>query len=176
MSVLPSLCGNAATEDGSFICGSVALFGFSRRSARRGEQVHVRTGDGPRPQPGVWRFWSRRDLSRLGQGFNLGFPAPETVQVPKGRLKFNPTNIADRIPHGGSSAKPGTPPERSSGARQNSSGTPKHRSFDSSFPSLPSVGFSRDRRAKDSNRSKQRKRRVRPGPKRRKRINRTWDK
>ena len=33
------------------------------------------------------------DRSRpLAQGFNLGFPAPETVQVPKGRLKFIPTN------------------------------------------------------------------------------------
>src|SRR6266516_865746 len=62
----------------------------------------------------VWRFWSRRDRSRLAEGFNLGFPAPETVQVPKGRLKFIPTNIADRIPRGGSSAKPGTPPETSS--------------------------------------------------------------
>src|SRR5436190_9991696 len=67
-----------------------------------------------RPLLKFGHFWSRRDRSRLAQGFNLGFPAPETVQVPKGRLKFIPTNIADRIPRGVSSAKPGTPPETSS--------------------------------------------------------------
>ena len=58
--------------------------------------------------------WSRRERSRLAQGFNLGFPAPETVQVPEGRLKFIPTNIADRTLRGVSSAKPETPPETSS--------------------------------------------------------------
>jgi hypothetical protein len=34
------------------------------------------------------------------------------------------------------------PPATHTGARQNSSGISKHRSLDSSFPSLPSVGFS----------------------------------
>jgi len=40
---------------------------------------------------------------RLAQGFNLGFPAPATVQVPKGRLKFIPTNTTGGIPRGLSS-------------------------------------------------------------------------
>ena len=49
--------------------------------------------------------WSRRERSRLAQGFNLGFQAPETVQVPKGRLKFIPINTADRIPPDAPSAR-----------------------------------------------------------------------
>src|SRR5437868_3126371 len=38
--------------------------------------------------PEFGHIWSRRDRSRLAQGFNLVLPAPQTVQVPKGRLKF----------------------------------------------------------------------------------------
>src|SRR5256885_6640350 len=60
------------------------------------------------PCSGVWAFLVPEGPLETIQGFNLGFPAPETVQVPKGRLKFIPTNIEDRVPRGVSSAKPGT--------------------------------------------------------------------
>jgi len=42
---------------------------------------------------------SRRDIVTIARRFNAGLGA-KTPQVPKGRLRFNPTNIDRRIQYG----------------------------------------------------------------------------
>src|SRR5205814_6150060 len=60
------------------------------------------------------------------------------------------------------------------GARQNSSRTPKHRSFDSSFPSLPSVGFSRGQAGRRITTEANKENEELGQAKKEKRINRPW--
>src|SRR5205814_3880149 len=60
------------------------------------------------------------------------------------------------------------------GARQNSSRTPKHRSFDSSFPSLPSVGFSRVQAGRRITTEANKENEELGQAKKEKRINRPW--